>query len=319
MEVVREIDNFTNNEGPLFLALGNFDGVHRGHQRLIGDLVKKARANNGIAAAFIFEPHPAMVLNPSRAPKLLVTAERKAELLKKMGLDKLIYNTFDLAISQCSPEEFVKSILVERLKIREAFVGFNYSFGHKGSGTPQLLKELGEKYDFQVNIIPPVEIKGQVVSSTIIRQALDAGDMELAREMLGYYPMIEGKVIEGEKRGATIGFPTANLGIGAELNIPGKGVYAALAMLEGENFGAAVNIGSKPTFHQEYPVSVEAHLIGFNRQVYGQDLRLFFLQKIRDEKRFSSVDELINQIRLDREQAGEIYKSLESRGKIDII
>ncbi len=307
MEVVREVENFTQQEGPLFLALGNFDGVHRGHQRLIGDLVAKARSNDGIAAAFIFEPHPAMILNPSRAPKLLVTAERKAELLRKMGLDKLIYNTFDLAIAQSSPEEFVQNILVDKLNIEEAFIGFNYSFGHKGRGTPQLLRELGEKHGFRVNIIPPVEIEGQVVSSTIIRKALDAGDMESARELLGYYPMVEGKIIEGEKRGALIGFPTANLGVRADINIPGKGVYAAIAVLDGERHRAAVNIGNKPTFHQEFPVSIEAHLINFERQIYGQDLRLYFLRKIREERKFGNVEELISQIRLDREQAGEIY------------
>ncbi|MDD2510014.1 MAG: bifunctional riboflavin kinase/FAD synthetase [Syntrophomonas sp.] len=315
MEVVREIDNYTNNEDPLFLALGNFDGVHRGHQRLIGDLVQKARASKGIAAAFIFEPHPATVLNPSRAPKLLVSAKRKAELMKELGLDKLIYNRFDSAIARCSPEEFAKTILVERLQIKETFVGFNYSFGHKGLGTPQLLQELGKKYTFRVNIIPPVEVNGQVVSSSIIRRALDAGDIQLAREMLGYCPMLEGEVIEGEKRGGTIGFPTANLGIRAELNIPGKGVYAAFAEIEGENFGAAVNIGSKPTFHQEYPVSVEANLIDFDRQVYGQDIRLYFLQKIRDERKFSGVDELIKQIKIDREQAIRIYESIENNRK----
>ncbi|MDD3268154.1 MAG: bifunctional riboflavin kinase/FAD synthetase [Syntrophomonadaceae bacterium] len=306
MEIIREIDNYISNGKPLYLALGNFDGVHRGHQKLIAELVNRAKANQGRAAAFIFEPHPAKVLNPERAPKMLAAPERQAELFQDAGLDVLIYNAFTRDIACWSPDEFVEKILVKRLQVQEAFVGFNYSFGHKGAGTPQLLEQLGSKYNFKVNIIAPVEVDGEVVSSSLVRQALERGDIDFARRMLGYYPMIEGQVIQGERRGSTIGFPTANLGISADLNVPAKGVYAARAVIGNNTYKAAVNIGSKPTFHAEYPVSVEAHLLDFKEDIYGKQLRLFFIQKIRDEQKFNGIDELVQQINLDRLQAKQI-------------
>ncbi|MDD3271483.1 MAG: bifunctional riboflavin kinase/FAD synthetase [Syntrophomonadaceae bacterium] len=293
----------------MYLALGNFDGLHKGHQKLINEAVTAARNGNGIAAAFVFEPHPTKVLFPERAPKLLVTAQHKAELMEKLGLNLLIYNSFTLAISKCSPEEFVQNILIDKLNIKQAFVGFNYSFGHKGAGTPELLQELGEKHGFQVKVIPPVEIEGEVVSSSLIRKALDAGNIRQARVMLGYDPMLEGQIIEGEHRGRTIGFPTANLAVNSEQNVPGKGVYAARAQIKEHIFQAVVNIGSKPTFHEEYPISIEAHLIDFHDDIYGEKLRLYFIDKIRDERRFNNVEELVGQISRDRDRAKQIVSS----------
>lgn len=309
MEIVRELDNYKKSDSPLYLALGNFDGVHRGHKKLINDLVEKAKKNNGVAAAFIFEPHPAKVLKPDKAPKLLVTPERKAELLDELGLDILIYNTFNTEISRCSPEEFVERILVDKFEVKEVFVGFNHSFGYKGAGTPELLRELGGRYNFAVNIISPVKIDGQVVSSSLIRQALDAALIENAYNMLGYYPMLEGVVIKGESRGGTIGFPTANLGVSSDLNVPGKGVYAARAQVDNQYFNCVVNIGNKPTFHENYPVSIEAHLLNFQKDIYGKSLRVHFVQKIREQRKFESIDELIRQIELDCKVGEKIISS----------
>lgn len=309
MQIVREIENFEPGAEPIYLALGNFDGLHKGHQKLINEAVTAARNGNGIAAAFVFEPHPIKVLFPERAPKLLVIAQQKAELMEKLGLNLLIYNSFTLAISKCTPEEFVQNILINKLNIKQAFVGFNYTFGHRGVGTPELLRELGKKHGFEVKIIPPVEVNGQVVSSSLIRKALDAGDIKQARAMLGYDPMLEGQVIEGERRGRTIGFPTANLAVSSELNVPGKGVYAARAQIRDRIFQAVVNIGSKPTFHEEYPISIEAHLIDFDDDIYGEEMRLYFIDKIRDERRFNNVEELVGQITRDRDRAKQIVSS----------
>jgi len=306
MQIVREIENFKAGIEPIYLALGNFDGLHKGHQKLINETVAAARNGNGIAAAFVFEPHPIKVLFPERAPKLLVTTQHKAELMEKLGLDLLIYNSFTLAISKCSPEEFVQNILVDKLNIKQAFAGFNYTFGHRGAGTPELLQELGKKHGFGVKVIPPVEVDGQVVSSSLIRKALDGGDIKQARVMLGYDPMLEGQVIEGERRGRTIGFPTANLAVSNELNVPGKGVYAARAQIKDRIFQAVVNIGSKPTFHEEYPISIEAHLIDFHDDIYGETMCLYFIDKIRDERRFNNVEELVGQISKDRDRAKQI-------------
>jgi FAD synthase len=189
MQIIREAENYINDEKPLLVALGNFDGVHCGHRILISSLMKRAHLIQGTAGAFIFTPHPAMVLDPDHAPKILLTCERKAELLEQIGLELLIYHTFSPEIAGWSPEEFVQRILVNCLKVNEVYVGFNYSFGYKGTGTPELLRILGEKYGFVTRIIYPVTVLGEVVSSSLIRKYLENGAIEKASQMLGYYPI----------------------------------------------------------------------------------------------------------------------------------
>ena len=306
MEIIREINNYQPTDKPLQLALGNFDGVHLGHRRLITEMVNRARINNGLAAAFIFEPHPSKIINPEHAPKLLINSGRKSELLSRLGLDILIYNSFTPEISRWTPEEFVERILIKGLKVKEVFIGFNYSFGYKGLGDPPLMVKYGLKYNFQVHIIPPVLYEGEVVSSSAIRRSLEAGNITGAKAMLTYSPIIEGKVIEGEHRGSRLGFPTANLEYDQDLVIPGKGVYAAFAWVRGNKYKAVVNIGQKPTFHQVYPTSVEVHLLDFAQDIYGEMVGLEFLEKIRNEQRFASIEELVKQIKLDCEKAAFI-------------
>lgn len=309
MQTVMGIENFHDKSKPIYLALGNFDGVHKGHQSLIQAMKDKAAVNKGQAVAFIFEPHPAQVLMPERAPRLLLTPHRKANLLGKIGLDVLIYNPFTPEIASWSPEQFIKEILIGALQIYEVFVGFNYTFGHRGAGTPEYLKQMGDELGFGVNIMAPVTHEGEPISSSLIRKALELGDVLTAYNMLGYHPIIEGVVVEGEHRGAKMGFPTANIGIETIYNIPGKGVYAAHARVDGKNYNGVVNIGSKPTFHQEYPISIEAHLIDFAGDIYGQKIRLGFLEKLRDEQRFQSLEELVLQIARDRDRAEEICRA----------
>lgn len=306
MKTVMGIENFNDKTKPVYLALGNFDGVHKGHQSLIQQVITKASTNGGQAVAFIFEPHPAQVLTPERAPRLLITPDRKAKLLEKMGLDVLIYNSFTREIAGWSPEQFVEKILVSKLQIREVFVGFNYTFGHRGAGTPELLKQMGQKSGFEVNVIAPVKYDGETISSSLIRKALEDGNILLAYNMLGYHPVIEGVVVEGEHRGSKIGFPTANVGVETIYNVPGNGVYAARAEVDDRTYHCVVNIGSKPTFHKEYPLSIEAHLMDFTGDIYGQDIRLFFIEKLRDEQRFESLEGLVAQIAQDRDRAQEI-------------
>lgn len=308
MQFVLGMENYRPNGQDLFLALGNFDGVHRGHQSLINHVIARKNETGGIAGAFIFEPHPAQILIPDRMPLLLASSQRKAMLLEKFGLDLLVYSPFSREIAAWTPEQFARDFLVDQLHIKEVFVGFNYSFGHKGLGTPQLLQLLGEEYGFGVHIIPPVKVDGEVVSSTLIRQALEAGDIKRATNMLGYRPVLDGIVVEGERRGRQLGFPTANVGIDTKYNIPAKGVYAAQACINKQEYSAVVNIGSKPTFHKEYPVSIEAHLIDFSGDIYGQEISLSLIEKLRDEQRFDSIDQLIAQIAKDRDRAAEIAK-----------
>lgn len=309
MQVVFGMENYQPGEKDLYLALGNFDGVHKGHQSLINSAIARKNESGGITGAFIFDPHPAQILIPDRMPRLLVNAQRKAELLKKIGLDLLIYEKFTREIAALTPEQFVFDILLERLHIKEVFVGFNHSFGYKGLGTPQLLQMLGEEHGFKVNIMPPVKVDGEIVSSSLIRQALEQGKIVRATKMLGYLPLLDGLVIEGEHRGRQLGFPTANIGIDSIYNIPAKGVYAALAWVNDRCYSAVVNIGSKPTFHEEYPLSIEAHLMDFAGDIYGQNISISIIEKIRDEQRFASLEELVAQITKDRDQAYQITSS----------
>lgn len=306
MQLIYGVENYIKRDKPLYLALGNFDGVHKGHQELIKKIVQKAEANGGLAAAFIFDPHPIKVIRPEKAPKLLVTSERKAKLMAELGLDILIYQSFTHDISCWTPEHFVQEILIDKLAVKEVFVGFNYSFGYKGQGSPELLSRLGEKLDFEVNVTEPVEVKGHLVSSSLIRQLLKVGEIKNAIAMLGNKPMLEAKIVRGENRGASIGFPTANLEVNQELMSPGSGVYAGQIIIKNTPYKCVVNIGTKPTFHEDYPLTVEAHIIDFKEDIYGEEIELFFIDKIRDEKKFLNIDQLVEQIRQDCDQAIKI-------------
>ncbi|MEQ8201899.1 MAG: bifunctional riboflavin kinase/FAD synthetase [Syntrophomonadaceae bacterium] len=306
MHVIRGIENYQSKARPVCLALGNFDGGHKGHQLLIRTTVEKATARGGESAAFIFDPHPTQVLAPDKAPRLLMTPQRKAELLEKMGLDTLIYAPFTRDIAIWSPLDFVQRILIARFQVSEVCVGFNYTFGHRGSGTPETLQQYGQQLGFEVEIIAPVVFGGEPISSSLIRKALEDGDIDTAYNMLGHYPLVEGVVVEGEHRGATIGFPTANLGVAPVYHLPGKGVYAALAEVDSKVYQCVVNIGNKPTFHPEFPLAIEAHLIDFEGDLYGQSMRLSLRAKLRDEQRFASAGELVAQIGRDRERSLEI-------------
>lgn len=311
MKIIEGLSNFSPvKDKPLCLILGNFDGVHRGHQQLVNTAIAKSKEKGGIAGAMIFSPHPTQILNPQGAALLLINKKQQSEILEKLGLDMLLYLPFTLELAGYSPEKFVKNILVDIFHVNEVIVGFNYTFGFKGAGKPELLKELGKKYGFSVTIIPPFTYEEEVVSSSKIRNLLVQGNIEVATKMLGYYPQFDGIVIQGEKRGRQIGFPTANIGINPAYVIPGKGVYAAITTVDGKDYPSVVNIGSKPTFHEEFPISIESHIINFTGDIYGKELRLHFLEKIRDEKKFAGVQELITQIGMDRDTAYNICANI---------
>lgn len=309
MQVIKGLENY-RKERPLSLALGNFDGVHVGHQKLIRENIRDAARRGSLAAALIFEPHPLRVLYPEKAPRMLISTARKIELFGALGLQLVIQTPFTPDIARLTPEYFAQHVLYLTLGVASVAVGFNYTFGHKGAGTPDTLKSLGQKIGFAVQVVPPVMVGDEVVSSTLVRKALEAGDISAAYRYLGYWPMLEGEVVAGERRGGSIGFPTANLAVPEDIIIPGNGVYAAKIQVRGEIHDAVVNIGRKPTFHDTFPISIEAHILDFHKSIYGDNVRLYFLEKIRDEKRFSSVEELVAQIqsdaRLARQKAAEV-------------
>ncbi|WP_049754117.1 bifunctional riboflavin kinase/FAD synthetase [Heliomicrobium modesticaldum] len=295
--------------GDVYVALGNFDGVHLGHQKLITEMVKKARASQGTAVVATFHPHPLRLIRPEAAPKLITPMDVKAGLLGRLGVDIVLILPFNPDLAKLSPEEFVQQVLHQDLRAELVLVGFNYSFGRGGKGTPELLWELGHRLGVRVRVIDAVTIAGEPVSSTAVRAALEKGDIERAADLLGYMPILRGPVVPGDQRGRNIGFRTANIELPPEQYLPARGVYAAWvrSVSLSEGILAVVNIGVKPTFGTGLAETVEAHLIDFEGDLYGQTLTLHLLRRMRPEMRFQSPEQLVEQIHRDLQDTRHFF------------
>ncbi len=292
--------------GPLFLAIGVFDGVHRGHQAVISTSATHARAASGTPVVVTFDPHPEKVLRPEAAPHLLSATQHKIALIRALGVEHLLIINFDKQFAATEPEDFVQQLVTHSKPLREICVGHEWSFGKKRRGNLDLLKKLGANSNFDVVGIPPVKINGAVVSSTAIRQAIESGDFARAAEMLGHEYTILGKVTRGDNLGKKIGFPTANLSAHSE-QFPPNGVYAAEARIDGELHRGVINLGIRPTVSSGRSERVlEIHLFDFNRDIYGHDVEVRFLKFLRPEKKFENWDALVYQIRQDVEQARQV-------------
>jgi riboflavin kinase / FMN adenylyltransferase len=268
---------------PRHLAVGEFDGVHVGHREVI----------RGSDTVLTFEPHPRAVIAPQSAPKLLTPLEIKADLIAALGVRELVVIPFDGSFSSQSPEEFVEHVLVERLDARHVSVGENFRFGHRARGDAALL---ARQDGFETRVAHMVELDGEVVSSTHIRGLVTAGGVERAGRFLGAPFQMRGTVVHGDKRGRTLGYPTANLVPEPQLVVPDHGVYACRAEVEGEAFVAAVNVGVRPTFRTGRGLLVEAFLLDFDGDLYGGRLRLDFVARLRGERRFESAEALVEQM-----------------------
>lgn len=293
----------------LVIALGNFDGVHLGHQQLIKSAVTKAKELNSGSAVVTFNPHPLKILAPHRFPKLLTSLGQRVEHFAALGADYCVLLPFCQDMSKMSPREFVENILLEKLRAVHLCVGFNYSFGFGGKGSPADLIELGQDLGFGVSVVEPQRVDGVIVSSTEIRNALERGNIELATRFLGYFPAITGLVVSGDRRGRTIGYPTANVDTMDDLLIPANGVYAAWVEVNGERLPGMVNIGKKPTFKSEDEITIEAHIFDFNADIYGEKIIVHFYHRLRDERKFNNVDDLLVQLKKDQMQARKLLKN----------
>jgi riboflavin kinase/FMN adenylyltransferase len=306
MEILRSIPELERLRGPLFLAIGVFDGVHRGHQAVISTSADHAAASNGTPVVVTFDPHPEKVLRPQAAPHLLSATEHKIALIRALGVEHLLIITFDKQFAATEPEDFVRKLVIHSKPLREICVGHEWSFGKNRRGNLDLLKKLGAKFNFDVVGIPPVKINGAVVSSTAIRQAIEKGDWAKAAEMLGREYTILGTVTRGDNLGKKIGFPTANLSAHSE-QFPPNGVYVAEARIDGELYRGVINLGIRPTVSSGKSERVlEIHLFDFNRDIYGHDVEVRFLKFLRSEKKFQDLDTLVQQIRQDVEQARQL-------------
>jgi len=274
---------------PRHVAIGTFDGVHVGHREVIA----------GADTVLTFESHPLRVLHPEAAPKLIMPFEIKRDVIDGLGVEELVVIPFDQGFSTIEAEEFIERILISTLDAKQVSVGENFRFGRKAKGDPGML---GSQEEFSTRVAPLIEVGGETVSSTRIRAAVAAGDVETATACLGAPFLLEGEVIEGDQRGRSLGFPTANVIPDDECVVPGHGVYAAFA----NGVPAAVNVGVRPTFETGRGLLVESYLIDFDSDLYGQMLRVAFIARLRGEKRFAGAEELIAQMRLDVAEAREL-------------
>lgn len=304
MDIIIGIENIRRKFRNPVLTLGNFDGVHLGHQRIFADLRQEAREIDGEAVVFTFDPHPLRILNPQRCPPAITPFKQKLMLLQKLGIDVVIVAAFDLDLANLTPEAFVKGVLVDKIKTKKILVGYNYFFGKDRKGNVEMLKRLGRKYGFEVKVVDAMTVNDIPVSSSKIREFIQNGKMPEAAQLLGRNYLLIGKVIWGAHRGKKLGFPTANLEVLNGL-YPKTGVYAVEVIMGDKLYPGVADVGYNPTFG-ENPLSVEVHILDFARDIYGEEIQLIFHERIRDERAFESPESLAEQIGRDIDAARKI-------------
>lgn len=314
MEIFETLDAVSGIR-PSAVALGNFDGVHLGHQELIKKTVEKARREGLAAAVFTFSNHPKDLLPKEKKVKNIIVREDKEKLIASLGVDYLFNVPFTKAIMTMSPQDFVKKLLVDKFNMKAAFCGFNYHFGYKAVGNPEVLRSLGQTLGYQVTEIPPYKIKGEVVSSSLIRTLIASGQVEKCRTYMGRHYTIGGEVVVGNRLGKKLGFPTSNLVIDPSMVTPPNGVYVTYCTYNGVRYPGVTNVGIKPTIGH-YNKNVETHIFNFDKELYGKHITVEFLKKTRDEVKFDSVRELSEQIVRDCRDARVFHEKLKERGEV---
>jgi len=290
------------------IALGNFDGLHRGHLKIIERVKRGAAEHGGTPMAMTFDPHPPRIVRPDKAPPLLMTKAQRIEALHRAGVHCVAVVRFTKELSQWDADTFVRKVLVDWLRVSEVWVGANFLFGHERSGTFSVLRGLGLSYGFRADKIDPVRYKDFVVSSTRIRRLVGEARMDEAAALLGRAYYVDGTIVEGRRRGRELGFPTANLQTENEL-VPPNGVYATIMTIDGVVHGGVTNIGMRPTFGETTP-TIETHVLDYSGDLYGHTVRLAFVQRLRDERRFEDVDALRAQIDADKRRAERLFTRL---------
>jgi riboflavin kinase/FMN adenylyltransferase len=315
MSVIFSLNDIKKTFKNPVLTIGNFDGVHRGHLGLFNKIKERAKAIGGQSVVMTFEPHPAKVMRPDNGPLLITPTEQKLELIEQAGIDVVLCVPFDHQFASISAEDFIAKILVAKIGIREMVVGYDYTFGYQRKGNLELLRKMGRDLGFIVHVIGPIEINHNPVSSTSIRQLVQAGRLQEAKVQLGRDYQISGKVVEGQGRGKKLlGFPTANLKW-AEALYPKPGVYAVRVILDGRTYYGVTNIGNNPTFENK-ELSIETYIFDFSANILEKSLKLEFVERIRDEVKFRNVKELSDQIALDIRRAKEILGLQEAKAQV---
>jgi riboflavin kinase/FMN adenylyltransferase len=307
MKVIQHARELQPGNKRVCLAIGFFDGVHLGHQQIIRQTIADARQHEGLSLVITFDNHPNTVVAPDRVPELIYPLSQKVQTIDSLGADSLLLVHFDRTFSQLTGEAFIRTLARDLGHVRSICVGTNFTFGHKRAGNVELLRSLGSELGFVVHAVSAVSLDGRAVSSTRIRESVAAGDLDAASQLLGRSYSLSGKVLRGDGLGRKLGFPTANLDT-TGLVLPPIGVYAVHADIEGQMHRAVLNIGCRPTVGVAQPqLRVEAHLLDFSGDLYGQPLSLIFAGKLRDERKFDSLAELQSQIARDISAARELF------------
>ncbi len=293
MRVVRDFNRYCDINNPV-VALGNFDGIHIGHQALIKKTVDTAKKIDGAAVLFTFYPHPIKVVEKRREPFIIQTFKEKVKIAESLGIETVVCARFTKSFANMHPEDFIKDILIDKLRVKSVCVGHDYTFGKDGRGGIKTLREYANRYGFELSVIPPVKIDGIIVSSSRIREFLRVGNVKYANKFLGRPYKISGVVKKGDGRGASLGFPTANIYPKNEIILK-NGVYAAYVYVDSKKYKAAVNVGNNPTF-KGVDKHIEVFIMEFNENIYSKKIEIEFVDFIREEKRFRKVDELIARI-----------------------
>jgi riboflavin kinase/FMN adenylyltransferase len=309
MKIIKDLSELKRNEKSV-ITLGTFDGLHLGHQQIVETVIRKSKDIGGSNFLLTFDPHPRKIIPGRNDIKLLTTLNEKIEILEQIGLENIFVINFTIEFSRQTPEEFVKKYLVNGIGLKEIVIGYDHHFGKGRDGNFELLQELGKKFNFHVTLIPELSVDEETISSTKIRNALLEGDVVKAKKMLGRFYSFSGKIIRGDGRGRQLGFPTANISIASEEKlIPAKGIYAAECIVENQKHIGLLSLGSRPTFHKNGEVIPEFYIFDFDRDIYGRIMQVNLVERIRDEEKFNSVDELIARMKKDEEIGRQILRN----------
>ncbi|MCC5464437.1 bifunctional riboflavin kinase/FAD synthetase [Pelosinus baikalensis] len=311
MEVLNQMTTLKDQYPRITVALGTFDGVHIGHQKVISRSVESAKQLDGTSVVFTFSNHPLSIIAPERCPLQIITQDDKVELIEKLGVNILLNIPFTAEFLKLSASQFIR-LLLDQLNPKHILIGPNYFFGYKRCGTPELLQKSGLQYGFTTEINPTVYVDDVMVSSTLIRQMITAGQVDQAATLLGRPVTLKGRVIHGAKRGRLLGYPTINLGIASGLAVPQNGVYAVELIIQDDQYNGIANVGTNPTFH-DIGRRIEVHILDFSGDLYGEAVTVRFLNHIRNEQTFSNSEELKSQIAKDIVAAQKYYQT--SQGK----
>ncbi|MBN1547103.1 MAG: bifunctional riboflavin kinase/FAD synthetase [Syntrophaceae bacterium] len=307
MKIFRTLEEITPEFHDAYVTIGNFDGVHVGHRYIFNQIIDEARRVGSKAVVITFDPHPKMILHPDRRPfYLIATLEEKMALLAEIGIDGVFLIPFSLEYAQTTAQSFICDVLWERLRIKKVFIGHDYTFGRGKEGKKQLLEDFGRKLGFDVAVIDAVKVGETIISSTLIRNLILEGRVREAADFLGRPYNLKGHVVKGYRRGKDLGYPTANL-TPEKVLVPRTGVYAAIVLRRHTRHAAVLNIGYNPTFGNN-ELTIEIHLLNFTGEIYGETLQVYFVERLRDEVRFASPEELVRQIQRDVSQGQEVLR-----------